>query len=207
MPPKKIQRQNAGYGQSLMAPTMKMKAPERKDISIQNSAPGLVTVTGGLFSAGQLANGCAQGTSASQRVGRRVLLKSISIRFTWSILPLPTTTQNVPLRLLCVYDKQTNGLAPVSGAVLQVANFIGQKNLSNSERFIVLCDQVFDPPSPNTYAQGQVYRKLNLETVYSGIGDTIADIATGSIYFAWANPIASTVVQIQYDSRVRYSDC
>jgi len=156
-----------------------------------------------------LLNGTAQGTDATERVGRKILLKSLLIRGSFSLAS--TSTGGSPLRVLVVFDKQTNAAAfGVTDALLN-NEFESPNNLSNRDRFITICDQLVDPVSAGGDYSRQfvVYKKLNLETMCnSGSSGAVGDITSGSMYvlFAQDGQIATTAPTVKWQSRVRFED-
>lgn len=170
----------------------------------QDSSGTIAGLTTNAFGAGQILNGIQQGTSANARVGRSALFKSLQFRFQ---LGDSTTPGIVPVRVLIVYDKQSNGALPLITDILAQNNFTSPMNLDKANRFLILCDKIFESPnSSNTV--GQYFRKMSLETMWSGIGATIADITTGAIVAFAATPGQPTtgLASIIYTTRVRYLD-
>lgn len=168
-----------------------------------------VAPASGVMTLGALCNGLVPGSGANNRIGRKIVMKSILLR--WSIALSPTTTQGGTFRVMIVYDKQANATAPAVTDILLSANYTSQMNLSNRDRFVVLADVITDPISAggNYSISGKLFKKLNLETMYNpGVAGTIGDITTGSLYvlignngtFATAQPV------ITYETRVRYED-
>lgn len=171
----------------LFQPNTVRSGPEAKDhVFVLPAALGAFGAT--TFSAGTLLNALGQGTTAVTRLGRKVQLKSLYIRY--SIALAPTSTGGSPARILVVYDKQANGAAPLITDILLANDFHSPNNLNNSDRFITIFDEITEPVSvQNNYSiSGKLYKKLGLETVYkdTSAGD-ITDIATGSIYAFVAN--------------------
>lgn len=161
------------------------------------------------FSSGQLLNALHQGATAATRIGRKVALRSILVRY--SVALAPTSTGGSPARILIVYDKQANGAAPAITDILIGNDFHAPNNLNNSDRFITLFDEISEPISTqNNYSASKVlYRKLGLETIYkdSDAGD-ITDIITGSIYAFVANNSAIGVATgaVASITRIRFND-
>lgn len=161
------------------------------------------------FSAAQLLNGCVQGTEATQRVGRRINLKSLYMRYTGELNA--TTTGSSPYRVLVVYDKQTNAAAPLITDVLLADSFHAPNNLSNRDRFVTLVDHVtvtMDNDGPSTVAD-VIYRKINLETMFNtGNAGTVGDITSGSIYIfvAQCGKLIALAPSFVYRSRIKYTD-
>jgi len=199
MPPKKVvKRQNASP--NLMNPKMdaRLMRTEKKFV---DTAGSFTTPAGGVFisGAGKLLNGIVLGPGSNQRIGRNVHLKSLIVR-----IKVPAGATGGPVRVLCVYDKQTNGLIPASGAVLTTSSSLAFGNLANSDRFITVIDEFITPGNSLAAYYHQMYRKINLPTFYSGIGGIIDDITTGSLGLNVASITTGTIVD--FEARVRYTD-
>lgn len=134
------------------------------------------------FSAATLLNGLHQGATAATRIGRKITMKSLLIRY--SIALAPTSVGGSPARILVVYDKQPNLLTAAITDILLANDFHSPNNLNNSDRFITVFDHISEPISTqNNYSvSGVLYKKLGLETMYKDTdnGD-ITDITTGSL--------------------------
>ena len=156
-----------------------------------------------------LLNGMANGSDASSRIGRKVVLKSLLIR--WTAALSPTSTGGSPIRILCIYDKQANATAPSVTDILLADNFNSANNLSNRDRFVTLCDYITEPVSANGdfTVSGAIYKKINLETMFNtGSAGTIGDITSGSVYLIAAQTagVSTAAVSLAARSRIRYTD-
>lgn len=181
--------------------------PEKKFIDV--SSPSTPSTALPTFSSGVLLNGLATGTSASDRIGRKIIMKSIFLRYAYQLQS--TTTGGSPLRILVVYDKQANGAAPAITDILLTDNFSSNNNLSNRDRFVTLMDHMTDVVSVgNNYSvQGTVSRALNLETVYNDLlTNGITAIASGSIYcfIAQTGGALTAAPALTGRFRIRYTD-
>lgn len=152
-----------------------------------------------------------QGNAAGGRIGRKVQLKKLTIRYS---IFYNNATIGASHRVKIVYDKQCNGVAPVATDVLTVDDLNGLNNLDNSDRFITLYDETesLDLSSSNNFTVSkQINRKLDLEQIWMGgnAGSTIAQLLTGSVYLlAWSGSAGAlaTASTLGYTSRVRYVD-
>lgn len=170
------------------------------------------TVISGLATGGStpvLLNGVAQGTTASTRVGRRLVMKSMYIK--WLVQVSATTTGGTPLRLLIVYDHQTNAAAPAITDIVLTDEITSPVNLSNSRRFKILVDEYV--PCIGTGGPQSVvvsrYMKLNMDEEFNnGSTGTVSDITKGSIYaIAWnGNGFAVAGPNSVFYSRIRFAD-
>jgi len=166
-------------------------------------------VSSAAFSTGQLLNGIATGSAATDRIGRKVVIKSLLIR--WRAYLQSSSLGGSPIRILIVYDKQANATAPAITDILLTDSFTAQNNLSNRDRFVTLSDFITEPLSVQDCwsRAGVIYKKLNLEVMFNATGtDTIGDITSGSIYMFVAQTSAVSVAEIDFaaNTRIRYSD-
>lgn len=163
-----------------------------------------------------LLNGCAVGTDYTDRIGRKITMKSIFIR--GSLIPQDNSSGPNTNRMLIVYDKQCNGTAVTTTDVLKTAVPTSQINLNNRDRFIILYDKcwiqaaILDTATQSfsgspTCFKIKLYRKLNLDTQYSGTTAAVSSIATGNIYMIWLNENATTAGSIAtVSTRIRFTD-
>jgi len=122
-----------------------------------------------------------------------------------------TATGGSPCRILVVYDKQANAVAPTITDILLADDFHSQNNLSNRDRFVTLCDHITDPIGAQNviFCADNIYKKLNLEVMFNqGSVGTVGDITSGSIYMfvAQAAGIATITPLLTFRSRIRFSD-
>jgi len=180
-----------------------------------------------------LLNGLKLGTSAFARIGNKITMKSLywSVAFGLSSQDndpaVDTNINNVPVRMLIVYDKQTNGALPVLSDLLSAVSGVDNStsrsidvnspnNLNNKDRFIVLADKRFilqtGGPSSRYIKK---YKKLSTGVAYKSgaTAGTIADITSGGLYFAafrdedvnmTSDPLPS--IAMTGDIRLRYLD-
>lgn len=154
-----------------------------------------------------LCNGCAQGTTANTRLGRRIVMRSILIR---GVVSKSTTqTGEGGIRVLLVYDMQANATAPLATDILQSDSIQGVQNLNNSNRFKIIYDKHFALGAvDNTVLNFKKYIKCAYPTQFnSGSAGTIGDIQTGSLYLMTYGPQIGTALPNGGTSvRVRFSD-
>lgn len=97
-----------------------------------------------------------EGTSAFNRIGRRINMKSIELRFMWDWSAAVQATAVVEMyRLMLIYDRQSNGALPAVGDVISSTLQNGTQkasdgsaplNMNNRDRFLVLRDWCFVRP-------------------------------------------------------------
>lgn len=162
---------------------------------------------GSVWSAPTQLNVLAQGNTAQTRVGRSVHFSSLQMRYN-----LIRSGSNGPsqARILVIYDKQANYSIPATLDVLQADVMISPLALTNSERFVVLMDELTDSmQSTSLNISGQRYRKIGLPTVYNGAAGTSGQVSTGTIWlFVSSNDTTTGTAATNLDiyARMRYTD-
>lgn len=157
-----------------------------------------------------------QGAAGNERIGRKVSLKSVQIRGFFLANPAEGITVSPELnymRMLVVYDKQTNGTLPNINAILQNQFYDGSYsltetaglNINSRDRFEILLDKMFVLPSDTAgfipsatvdLLHVEEYRKLKgKETCYNTSTGSIGDIATGGLFLVCIGNIDGTVVE------------
>jgi len=195
-----------------------LKGVEKKN----RDALGTYTApTAGVFSEPSLISGVSNGTDSVTRVGRRVLMKSINMRYSLNNIAEPGGGSSGPwpnrARILLIYDKSPNGVLPAAADILEPgAGFNSMMDLNNSDRFVVIADEMTEQNQNQTgvvgqtAASGHVYRKINMESVYGGTGNAIADIKSGAIYIMVCSDSVLDSVSATWAvnalTRIRYTD-
>lgn len=157
-------------------------------------------------------NDIPPGTGFYQRIGSRIVMKSIAVKM--HFLPADNTPVTV-IRVMLVYDRQVNKAFAGIGDLLATndgaATFSSGINMQNKNRFLILRDQFV------TIDAGQgldrfvsMYVKGRWETDFSGTaGNAVADISTGAVYLLWfygSKVGAGAVNAVDISTRVRYDD-
>lgn len=193
--------------------TVRGPNPEKKEIT--NAFAGLTLVAGGgdktfvAYTAASLLNAVVQGTTAETRIGRKIRMRSLEIR--WNYALALTSVGGSPLRILVVYDKQANAAFPAITQVLNTNDFVSPMNLSNSDRFTIIRSFITEPISTgNNYSvSGHEFIPIDLEAIYNDTnGGTIADIQTGSILItiAYNAQVTTAAPLFSFISRIRFDD-
>lgn len=181
----------------------------------QNNSHFNVSNTG-LIAANTIVN-VAAGTGESQRVGRKIRIKSLHLRYTVTLQQTTTLTDTDDgLRVIVYHDKQANGAAAVTTDILETGDYLSFNNLSNKNRFTVLCDKYHDMSSQAGAFDGtndQFARKTITKTFHKMLDVPIEfSSTTGGLTEIRSNNIGilvisdNGVVDFIWQSRVRYSD-
>lgn len=169
-----------------------------------------------------------QGSDMSNRIGRKINLKSVYIRATIATEPSMTAgavgaTPAQAARLILLVDMQPNGALPNIADILVTSTITSHLNLNSRDRFRILWDKflTFDPYIVNATASTAVatasrqiqavkkFKLLNFEQTYnSSSTGSISDIATGSLVMVLLGSQATGSLDLNctMSTRVRYTD-
>jgi len=194
------------------------------DCSVGNPATtgpyGLITVTGAVgadpapnFVGITEINNVNQGANSYDRIGTKIVIKSIHLSFIASIGG--TTPASSAIRYLLVYDRQPNGGFPLITDILSrnlgtSPIFTTGLNMSNRARFSIIRDSYADISNQDPVMSFSTFAKGRWETDFKANTGAIGDLATGAIYFvcfcAVGGSAVSYVTLTNIQSRIRYYD-
>lgn len=162
-----------------------------------------------------------QGTAQSERIGRKILIKSIHVKGQY-ILNASTTTATGwnKLRVIIYQDKQANGATATVAQLLDSPTCNSFRNLENSGRFVYLHDETY---SMNITAGAGVTGSLegwegaehlalnkncNIVMQYDDSVTTgaLTSIRSNNIGIMCISNEATPAMSIAYTVRIRYSD-
>ncbi len=109
-------------------------------------------VIGALTGTNQLntINTVVQGTGETERIGRRITVHRIEMKYNLTLLEQADGAQaNDIVRMIVYLDRQTNGTSAVITDILESNNFQSFRNLANVGRFKIIVDKTVQM---NTYA-------------------------------------------------------
>lgn len=190
-----------------------------------------VDTNGNIF----LLNSLATGTTAYERVGRKVMNKYVYINVNYQChIKLQGTTNNLignTLRMTLVWDKQPSNVLPKFNDIFGTVELAGAtttkvlspRKYSNMDRFQVLKDQFISSNHQAGIPTGgsgneliihgfiQEYVKINRESVYSANVTGIGSISSGALYLIFRSTTgdsSTTYYSINDNSsaRLRYTD-
>lgn len=124
------------------------------------------------------------GTTANNRVGRRIHAKSLYI--TGRVFAQTNLVGTAAFRMVVFQDKQPNGALPTVTQVLESDHILSPLNLGNAKRFKVLADERGQMVSVDTI-EGYLferYIKLNLEIGFTNVAGAVDHTAvlTNGLY-------------------------
>lgn len=174
-----------------------------------------LTVNNAMDSTGAmlLLNGLQPGSSASQRIGMKVAIRSLQMK----LISFCTAGTGVDQehRWLVLLDRQANGAAPAALTdFLAAGNTKGLRNLANRRRFKIVLDKRYyinnanEPGSARVFNVYMKFRRPLIVEYNAGIAGTIADIVSNSLYLVLIGQVApgTGAGMIQGYARIRYTD-
>lgn len=167
------------------------------------------TVTGPTATVLGPLNVIAQGPGQNERIGRRVTMKSLWVR--WQITMGSASVGASPFRLLIVYDKQSNAGLTAITSVLTSNTITAFKDLSNERRFVTLMDEWITPigtGGPQAVC-GQRFIKMNQVIEFNTSAAAAATAITTGLVTAFifqTGGVTTANPDYLFQSRVRYSD-
>lgn len=169
--------------------------------------------------------GPAVGSQINERIGRRVIVRSVQVRGWWQ--PAAGATYNEQFsRLIIGIDTQANGTATTptitellgNGAAVPVASALSFNNLNNRSRFKILYDWKLGnvvmngvgtllAPGANSITIDW-YKKVNFAVTFnSGTTGSPAETITNRLFaFACGTRTTTAAGQFTLQSRVRFLD-
>ncbi len=165
-------------------------------------------------------NACVQGTDSINRLGRKIVCNSVSVR---GVVANSATDLNngtsFPyigdvVKVAIVLDKQVNGAAPVFGDVFNInagsMSPFANQNISNVDRFHILWEKNLTIcATNNTLAHFEITMNCDLETRYNTNNNGNAtDMVSGGIFLAFADTNSSGSLSsiMAFSARVTFKD-
>ena len=162
-----------------------------------------------------LLNTVAQGASTSQRIGKKIMLKSLQCH---ALGQAGTAAVVNDCTVLIVYDKRPVGVLPAITDILNTANSNSFNNDANSGRFRILkrwdytlIGNITAPATGQEAIEGDFFLKLHdLPTNYKAAGTgAIGDQEEGSLLLVTvgSNAAGTTAASFNAGFRLRFVDC
>lgn len=189
-------------------------APRERKFFEDNKAATLVTSGAPQIFRNSI-NLVAQGATESERVGRRMIVTRVMIRFIAKI-PAATVAGDVSdvLRVMVYVDRQANGATATYGDILNSASVLSYNNLVNSGRFHTLMDKTF----PMVCASGVSFggfsgeyqkvwtfsKKVRIPIEFSGATGAMGEVKSNNIGVLVASN--EGLCFVEFKSRIRFAD-
>lgn len=148
--------------------------------------------------------GMANGTDDKSRLGNKVLLKDITLRFTVTKNVVP---QNQTFRIILFVDKECDGALPISPNPLQTAQTCSPLHMDFSKRFVIIKSWTMALNlSANSQQYVKYYKELNIHCEYDGSTNAIGDAKENQVYLAYFSNDNVNQGTIDFYSRVKFYD-
>lgn len=173
--------------------------------------------------------------AATRRTGRTIFVKKLNLRLQFAMNSINDATDtnspnSVMVRLMVVWDKQANGLAPVLTDVLTPSSFLNpadiyaHNDLTNSGRFIVLKDKFITMQVQTTHIETiteahlrsseviTMNKSCNIPIEYSGNLGAITERKSNNIqvFTVWevigGDRASTATLRITGNMRLRFAD-
>jgi len=152
-------------------------------------------------------NHVAAGYNVNQRIGRKLLMKSVEVNMTIGVVPANAIDGDLPIepgvtsnpatvvRVMLVYDRQYNGVLPYKGDILSQIGDAGMNgsqigvhpesalNLNTRDRFLVVCDKKYNLDGIDRRSiHVRIFKKLKLPVIFNaGVTQDPTCISTGAL--------------------------
>lgn len=149
---------------------------------------------------------CAGGTSDDDRIGDKITLKSIAMKFQIALSALEAL--GTVVRMMLIYDRRSNGADAAVSDVLTgntIFDAISRDGPSRG-RFQVLFDRVVPFDSTQTMWAENYYKKMNLQCVYSGNAGTVADLDKGNFLLITMAKGNAAPINVNFGVRFLFND-
>ncbi len=193
--------------------------PELKfhDKDVDQAAADL---SGGIILTSGTLNNIDQGIDEHQRIGRKVVIKSIGWRGTLKLAAFAGATMQAPItvRLMLVLDRQCNKALPTVAGVLETADYQSFNNLANKNRYHVISDQVFDMnpvcgggngTANDTSGVDQsftVFKRTDIPIEFSGASGAIGTTNSNNLFVLIIDSVSASSLTLDSKMRLRFAD-
>lgn len=167
--------------------------------------------TGEVPATGQL-NLIPQGTSATTRIGRQCVVRSIAGQFLIRFTPGVATSSSSTVYLFLVQDTQANGAAAAVTDVMTSNNFaIAIRNLDNAQRFKMLKRWMIPLnaliATSNINIAQNFYLKCNIPLEFSSTAGAITELRSNNLFLmAGTDGQTDDLPVLDGTIRLRFSD-
>ncbi len=161
-----------------------------------------------------------QGDEESQRIGRKVIIKSLSIKGTLQLIASTSgASSSEVLVMKVIHDSQTNGAEFATAQLLEADTFDSYNNLANRNRFRILKAEYFEFSAGGAAPTGAAlifsevtkvvdcHLKMNISVEYDNSFNTgvIGTVTSNSIWVVFQT-LTGELISSNLKMRIRYTD-
>lgn len=163
-------------------------------------------------------NTCATGSDFTNRIGRRIKMKTILARFSCRYAGTVTTVTPQTWRIICAIDKQWNATATAVSNNVPQADFpitniltnnlpVAPMNLNNRDRFKIVFDKMVTIDPFNQVKNLSIYKRIPYDVTYGGTTNDGGSIQTGAVVlWVFSNAAAGSAGVYNMHTRIRFID-
>ncbi len=177
-----------------------------------------VNTTGNILST--TLNAVPQNTTESGRIGRKIVMRSISMKGSILVAESNSTNKGYQrVRFIVYKDKQCNGATAQLLDILETVKVDSFRNLANTARFSILMDKTWNlnaaaaagnGTSDNDlveFGKGITWNKrCNIPVEFNGVGGGLSEIRSNNVGVMAIIDTSEPVTRIGYTVRIRYND-
>lgn len=174
----------------------------------------IATIAASATLVGALLNDPLQGVNESERIGRRIQMVRLDVKFIY--MPNAASVLDQLLRTIILIDKQANGATPTTAMILANSSnasqtIVSHRYESNRNRFRFLYDQVH---TSNFNGESIIRRRVSIPlsgpdsivTFSTTNGGTVADINTNSMWMFFVTDQVANQPTFSLSSRLWFYD-
>lgn len=205
MPYKRKYKKRKYKGAKAMASlALKMASRNRKAVEVKSTAAshsGLVSNSGVVT----LISGIAEGTDYDDRVGKKIVIKSVQIKGFMANKD-STLGATTVIRLMIVRDNSFSGTAPAISDLLLNSNAYSLRNPRPDllRKYTVLYDTFRANDRDNPHNLFGKYRRLNQQAIFDGA--SVSSVSKGSLYVVMLSNRATDIPTVSWQSMVKFID-
>lgn len=146
----------------------------------------------------------AQGTTDQTRIGNKILLKDVLVRFN---MRMNTTPSFITYRVLLFVDKEFDAVITTSPFPLQTGNTQAPLNMDLSKRYVIIKDWFFTLSNINQNSVvKKVYKLLNFHCEFDGATANDTDAKQNQLLLGFISSDNTNLSTMSYYTRVKYYD-
>lgn len=148
-----------------------------------------------------------QGTTSATRIGNKITVESLAMRFNIRLSAIEALGCNV--RLVLWLDRRPAGALTTIGTLMSTDNNIisGYSQVEAYKgRYQVLIDKTFDFSTTDTKKAGKFFMKKPYKVLYTGTGAGIADLMKNNLIISAMAKGNAAAVDVDYGYKFRFTD-
>ncbi len=153
-------------------------------------------------------SGIPAGDEVGARTGQKIHWVSLSVKMCMSINGVRA---NEFIRVMVVQDRQPNGAQFTALNLLENTgdnvSILSHRATGNMKRFKVYYDKLIPlMSSSNTSAVIDIYKRLNVNQMFSGNGGGIGATRTNALFFVLFSELSADLPLVFFETRLTYTD-